>query len=292
MKFAYYPGCSPKSTTSELDHATRALAERLEIELVELEGASCCGTVEIRSRNLDLFIALNARTLAMAEQQGLDMITICDTCQLNLAHTNKQLKEDQGLLDKTNERLSALNLRYGGSIEVRHFLWVLLHDIGPQRLKDKVARPLSSLRVAPFYGCHILRPKEVLGFDDPDRPSSLESLIQICGAEPVDYLGKTKCCGFHNLPYDQNLALELTAKYLMEAKEKGAHSLVTPCPLCFTMLDGYQRKAEKHIKTRLDLPVFHMPQLLGLALGMGGKELMLRRNIVSPTRILRKLGHG
>ena len=289
MRFAYYPGCSPQSTTVELDHVTRKLAEILEIELVELKGASCCGTVELRLRNPDLFRGLNTRTLAMAEKLGLDILTVCDTCQLNLAQVNKELREDQEISLRTNEVLSEINLKYTGTVEVKHFLWVLLEDVGTQRLKDRVTNPLSSLKIAPFYGCHILRPKGVLGFEDPDKPTSLERLIRICGAEPVDYRGKTKCCGFHNLPYDRDLALELTGKYLKEAKEEGADCVVTPCPLCFTMLDGYQKEAEKRLDARLDLPVFHVPQLLGLAMGMDGKEMMLGRNMVSPARLLQRL---
>lgn len=292
MKFAYYPGCSPQSTTAELDHVTRKLAEILEIELVELEGASCCGTVELRLRNPDLFRALNTRTLAMAEKLGLNILTLCDTCQLNLAQVNKELREDQKLSVRTNEVLSEINLKYTGTVEAKHFLWVLLEDVGTQKLRERITNPLSPLKIAPFYGCHILRPKEVLGFENPDRPTSLERLIRICGADPVDYPGKTKCCGFHNLPYDRNLALELTGKYLKEAKEEGADCMVTPCPLCFTMLDGYQKEADKRLGAKLDLPVFHVPQLLGLAMGMDGKEMMLRRSMVSPARLLQKLDRG
>ena len=162
----------------------------------------------------------------------------------------------------------------------------MLADIGEKNLKKKVVKPLSRLKVAPFSGCHLLRPKEVLGFEDPDKPTSLERLIRICGAEPIDYPGKIKCCGFHNLPYEPDLAVDLTGKYLKEAQESGANCMVTPCPLCFTMLDGYQKEAVKRLKTPLDLPVFHVPQLLGLAMGMDNKELMLGRNMISPKAIL------
>jgi succinate dehydrogenase / fumarate reductase cytochrome b subunit len=292
MKYAYYPGCSPKSTTSELDHITRKIAQELEMDLVELREASCCGTVEIRLRDPDLFFALNARTLAMAENQGLDVVTICATCQLNLAQSNKQLMENEEVLERTNKRLERIQLKYNGAIHVRHFLWVLLQDIGAPRLQEKITAPLSSLRVAPFYGCHILRPQEVLGFDDPDRPSSLDDLIRICGAEPVDYSGKTKCCGFHNLVYDQDTALSLTGRCLAEAREKAADCLVTPCPLCFTMLDGFQKRAEKPRRAKSRLPVLHVPQLLGLAMGMDREQLMFKKHFISPMDLFRKIGRG
>jgi len=289
MKFAYYPGCSPKSTTIELDKTTRKLAEKLGIELVELEDASCCGTVELRSRNEDLYRALNGRTLAMAEKQGLNILTTCATCQLSLAQVNKELRDDKSQLAKTNRILSEIDLKYHGGVEVRHLLWVLLEDVGAERLKKQIVKDLERLRVAPFYGCHILRPKEILGFDNPNNPTSLETMIRLCGAEPVDYRGKTKCCGFHNLPYQQKLAVKMSARYLKEAKDNGANCVVTPCPLCFTVLDGFQSLASKELNTNLDLPVFHLPQLLGLAMGMNGKELMLSRNMVSPRTILAEI---
>jgi succinate dehydrogenase / fumarate reductase cytochrome b subunit len=273
MKFAYYPGCSPQSTTRELDGVTRKIAKALEIELVDLNGPACCGSVEMRVNDPDLFYAINARTLAMAESRGLNLLTICNTCQLVLGQANQSLKRDGELLDK-----------------VKHLLWVLLTDVGPEKIKRKLKVPLTGLRIAPFYGCHILRPKEALGFDDPDDPKSLEDFVRICGGEPVDFPGKIKCCGFHNLPYDPMLAVALTGKYLQEASDAGADCIVTPCPLCFTMLDGYQREANRESGSRVNLPVFHLPQLLGLAMGMGKDELMLKRHMVSADGILRKIG--
>lgn len=290
MKFAYYPGCSPKSTTSELDNTTKKIAEKLDIELVELKEASCCGSVEVRLRNPDLYHALNARTLAMAEKLGLNILTICATCQLNLAEVNKNLRESHELLERTNEVLSKVNLSYNGGVEVKHLLWVLLEDVGVEKLRDKVVKPLASVKVAPFYGCHILRPKEILRFDDPYNPTSLESFIRTCGAEPVHYSGKTKCCGFHILFVNEKLATKMSAQHLKEAKDNGAECVVTPCPLCHTTLDAYQTVANKELNIKLDLPVFHLPQLLGLALGMDSKELMLSKHMVSLKNILDKIG--
>ena len=290
MKFAYYPGCSPQSTTRELDVVARKLAKALEIELVDLNGPVCCGSVEMRVNDSDLFYAINARTLAMAESQGLDLLTICNTCQLALGQANQALKKDRELLNKINQALSAVQMKYSGGVEVKHLLWILLKDVGPETIKRKIKIPLTGLKVAPFYGCHLLRPKEVLGFDDPDDPKSLEDFIRISGGEPVDFPGKVKCCGFHNLPYDPLLAVTLTGKYLQEASEAGANCMITPCPLCFTMLDGYQIEANKKLSSQVNLPVFHLPQLLGLAMGMGKDELMLKRNMVPADGILRKIG--
>lgn len=292
MKFAYYPGCSPQSTTREVDVVTRNIAKVLEIELVDLNGPACCGSVEMRVNDPNLFYAINARTLAMAESQGLDLLTICNTCQLVLGQANQALKKDSELLGKINQALSAVHLKYSGGVKIKHLLWILLKDVGPERIKRKLKMLLTGLKVAPFYGCHLLRPKEDLGFDDPDDPKSLEDFIRICGGAPVDFPGKIKCCGFHNLPYDPRLAVALTGKYLQEASEAGADCMVTPCPLCFTMLDGYQTEAKNSLGVQVNLPVFHLPQLLGLAMGMGKDELMLKRNMVSIDGILRKIGRG
>lgn len=289
MRFAYYPGCSPQSTTKELDANTRSTAAALGLDLVDLNGAACCGSVELRLNDEDLFYALNARTFAMAEKQGLNLMTVCNTCQLTLAQANRKLNADQKLLDRVNIALNETGIEYRGGVEIKHYLWVLIEDVGANKIKQRVRAPLSGLKVAPFYGCHLLRPKEDLGFDDPDDPKSLEELIGICGGEPVHYPGRIKCCGFHNLPYDQQLAVTLCGTYLKEAKEAGADCMVTPCPLCFTMLDGYQKEAEKALNIRLGLPVFHMSQLLGLAFGMTADSLMLGRSMVKPSELLKRI---
>jgi len=290
MKRAYYPGCSPKSTTREADYVSRKVITRFGVELVELEGAACCGAGEIRSTHPDIFSSLNARTLAMAEKLGLDVITICATCQLNLAEVNKRIKEDQKVSDHVNQILSECDMKYGGGVEVKHLLWFLLDEIGPAKIVSEISRPLSSLRVAPFYGCHMLRPVELLGFDDPDSPTSLKRFIEICGAEAVDCDGKTKCCGFHNVASNSKLACQLTGSYLEEATAMQADCIVTPCPLCFTMFDGYQKESGKLLGKTFHIPVFHIAQLLGMAMGMTWRDLMLERHIISPKGLFEKLG--
>jgi len=280
MNVAYFAGCSPQSTTKELDASTRRTAQALGFQLKELREATCCGSVELKLNNDDLFYSLNARTLAMAERESDILMTVCNTCQLMLSQANRRLKADGEMRERANRVLAGMGLKYEGRVEVKHYLWLLLNDLGLERLAERISKPASGLKVAPFYGCHILRPKEALGFEDPDEPHSLEDLINLMKAVPVDYPGKIKCCGFHNLPYDKDLAIALTGQYLLEAKKAGAECLVTPCPLCFTMLDGYQAEAEKKLKTIINLPVFHLPQLIGLALGLDPEALMLGRNMV------------
>ncbi|MCL4458896.1 MAG: CoB--CoM heterodisulfide reductase iron-sulfur subunit B family protein [Chloroflexi bacterium] len=289
MRYAYYPGCSALNSAVELDVSTKTVAARLGLELETLREAACCGTREgggLSIENAELSLALNARTLALAEAQGLNIITVCSTCQLKLAGDNKRLKEDRSLLEQINNLLAKVDLRYRGTVEVKHLLWGLLDEIRLQLLRDQITSPLKGLRVAPFYGCHLLRPGEVHGYrDDPYHPHSLDILIELVGGTPVDYSSKGSCCGFHSLLVSEKMALRMSGRHLREAKDKGADCLVTPCPLCHTVLDGYQREIEKEIGARLELPILHLPQLLGSAMGMKAKELQLTRHMV-PARFL------
>lgn len=288
MRFAYYPGCASRGACPELNQSTLKVAERLGIEVVELVRSSCCGAGVIGERDPDLQLALNARTFSQAEQIGLDVMTICGTGQGIMSASNKRLKEEEGLLPRINTILK--EGQYNGGIEVKHLLWILVKDFGLERLKEGVVRPLSGIRVAPFYGCYILRPSSVLGFDDPEKPRSLESVIKSLGANPVDYSGKIKCCGFPIILEKEDIALGMVLANILEAKDAGADCMVTPCPLCHMNLDIYQEKAGAVAGKKLLMPILHLPQLIGLAIGIEPRELGLSRHLVSPTALLDKLG--
>ena len=289
MKFAYYPGCSAKSTCPELDISMKAVARKLGLELTELEVAACTGARQLRDSNEALFLTLNARTLALAEKLERNVVTVCATCLLNLVEVNDRLRGDAELRAKINRNLSEIGLQYRGQCEVTHILWVLLRDIGAEALAKRIVRPLHGLRVAPFYGCHILRPKDVLGFDDPDSPTSLDTLIRLLGAEPVAYDGKKRCCGFHVLMEKEGVALKLSGRRLLEAEEAKADCLVTTCPLCHTSLDPYQSAAARTSGAKAALPIIHLPQLLGLGLGLDPKELKLEGHVVSTAAVLKRI---
>lgn len=288
MRFAYYPGCASRGACPELNQSTLKVVERLGIEIVELVRSSCCGAGVIGEADPDLQLALNARTFSQAEEVGLNIMTICGTGQGIMSASNKRLKEEEGLLSRINGMLK--EGRYSGSIEIKHLLWILMKDFGLERLREKVVKPLSGIRVAPFYGCYILRPSSVLGFDDPERPRSLESLIKSLGAEPVDYTGKIKCCGFPIILEKEDIALGMVSANILEAKDAGVDCIVTPCPLCHMNLDIYQERAGDMAGQRLSMPILHLPQLIGLALGIGPRELGLSRHLISPARLLEKIG--
>jgi len=280
-KYAYYPGCAAEGSDREADMATRAVAERLEMELVDLEAANCCGAGVIEEVDEDLNLALNARIFALAEEKGFnEIVVICCTCLLYMRRANQAMKDDPEALARVNELLSKAGLKYSGNVEVKHFVWIL-EENGFETVKGSIDKPLD-LKVAPFYGCHYLRPSGIQGHDDPDEPKSLDALVLALGGEPVDYKGKNKCCGFHSSIVREKVSLDLVGGYVKNAKEKGAELMVTPCTLCHVSLDAFQPKAGKRKKADLNLPIFNATQLIGLALGIEYEKLGLNRHVVSP----------
>lgn len=280
MKLAYYPGCSAQSTCKELNASTHLVAQKLGLELVEYRSATCTGSREIRAVQPELFLALNARILAMAERDGLPLMTICNTCTLNFLDVIQMLAEDAEARARVNEALAAEGLRYEGSVVVKHFLWVLHEDIGEAELRRRVKRPLTGLDIGAFYGCHITRPPGHYGFYDSRNNRALEKLNEVLGANSVDYSGRVECCGFHTAAGEETVAIKLVGKHLKDAKDKGADAIVTPCPLCHTVLDTFQPDMEKDTGTRLGMPIVHLPQLVGLALGLSPAELQMDRHVV------------
>jgi succinate dehydrogenase / fumarate reductase cytochrome b subunit len=267
-----------------------AIIGRLDIQVVELEAASCCGAGVVSEADPELALALNARTFAQAEQLGLDVMTICGTCQGIMSAANKRLKTDAGLLERINAVLGKEDgLTYRGTVQVKHLLWIVVREVGLARMGNQVHVPFEDFRIAPFYGCYILRPSWDLGFDDPEQPSSLEKVIRAVGGEPVRYAGRTKCCGFPIILEKEAIAVAMAGTNMKEAKQEGADFMVTPCPLCHMSLDIYQDRAGRAVNTPLDLPILHLPQLLGLAMGLPPKQLGTARHLVPVDAIVRKL---
>ena len=188
------------------------------------------------------------------------------------------------LAQTVGARLAEEGLRYSGRTRISHFLWVLYEDIGLERLRELVTRPLTGLTVAAFYGCHITRPPQRYAFIDSRNNIALERLAELLGCAPIDYSGRTECCGFHTAAHDERVAIKMTGAHIKAAKTAGARTMVTPCPLCHTVLDGFQREIEKDMGEKLDMPVLHLPQLVGLALGLSPEELRIDRHIVDARR--------
>ncbi len=278
-KYAFYPGCAAKGATRELYESSIAVSKRLGIDLIELASFSCCGAGTLEEIKEEVDIAVNARNLALAEKENLDIVTVCATCLLTLRKAKYMLDNDEELRDKTNEILSKDNLEYKGTSDVKLFHWVLLDEFGDS-LNQKALRPLKGLKVYPFYGCHSIRPEKIIGYESSENPSSLERIIDATGAKPVDGKRRLECCGFHSLMPNPELSMKLTGLILNDAFEMGSDCIVTPCPLCHMNLDANQGKALKAIGKSFSMPILHTPQLVGLALGLDEVELGLQRNIV------------
>ena len=290
--YAYFPGCSAKGTCRELDLSTHAVAALFGIDLVELENPGCTGAREFRAISEQLHLTANGRILALAERQGCDLVAVCDTCLLNLMETNQRLKADAAARGTVNRALAQEGLTFEGKIEVKHFLWVLTEDLGEQRLRERIVRPLRGLRVAPFYGCHIQRPAAVYASGPAGDTPALDRLCRLLGAEVVQYEGANKCCGFHVVGVEEKIALRMSGAHLTNAKSNGAQCIVTPCPLCHTVFDAYQPSIERELKSNYEVPVLHVSQLVGLALGLSPENLALSRHVVACEAVLAHIGCG
>ncbi len=279
MKIAYYPGCVAQESGRELDLATRWVCQALGIELVGFPKFSCCGSGFVDEANEVLNVAINARNLALAEGAGLDLMTVCSTCQGMLQLANLRLK-DPKVRTKVDGALVPLGISYRGSVKVKHLLRVLVEDIGLDAIRARVRRPLGGLKVGAFYGCHILRPSDEMAWESGEEPHAFEDLLAALGADPVLYRGRVMCCGFPVLFVRPQTANTIAGRQIADAKDHGADAMATPCPLCHISLDGYQNKAEHAVGRRLDMPIFHLPQLVGLAFGASPEELGLPRHLV------------
>jgi succinate dehydrogenase / fumarate reductase cytochrome b subunit len=328
VKYAYYPGCYAKGTAAELDASTRLVCGRLGIELEELSGAPCCGAGDVQHVDGPLAAGLNALALAQAEALGLDILTICNVCTLSLRQADAALRAPAAAADDhslavadpgaaradaataatagppppvwprseaeaaadAREALAAEGLAYGGGVRVSHLLWVLWRDYGAGRLAERVTRRLDGLTLAPFYGCQILRPAALNDDDVADDPTALEDVLEACGARTVDYDGRLKCCGWPIMYARQETAGAMAARAVRDAAAAGAAALVTPCPLCHAALEGCQASGQQPAGESPRLPVLHMAQVIGLALGCSPAELGLTGQDTDSAPLLSRLG--
>jgi succinate dehydrogenase / fumarate reductase cytochrome b subunit len=295
-RVAYYKGCLASLSAKELDTSTQALAPKVGLELIELESVTCCGAGDIHEAEPDYYLHLNARILAYAEATGSDtLLTICNVCTLNLRQADFMLKHDDDLRARVNANLAAVGVpEYSGAVEVKHFLWHVADGEGYELLKQSAHKGLKGIKIAPFYGCQILRPSRILGFEDPDRPWSLERIIEACGGEVVDYPAKIKCCGFPIIQAREETALGELVQPIQQAIDGGADAMVTPCPLCHLSLDAWQSKLnaareKEGLEPLPPMPIFHLSQLIGVAAGVEESELKFRRHVVSMEPVLDKL---
>jgi len=283
--YTYFPGCSSSDGGAKAYGSSAvAVAKALDVELIELEDWNCCGSTPYTSTEELASFCASARNLALAEGRGLDLVTPCSSCYVILNRTNASLKEYPELKAKVDDALAAGGLEYHGATRVRHLLDVFVNDIGLDEIASRVKTNLGGLKVAPYYGCQVVRPQP--SFDHPEAPQSLDRLIESLGAEATPFPLKARCCGGSLIISEEDLALGLIHKLLDSASSSGAEIVITVCPLCQTNLDVYQGRVNKRFNTSFSLPVLFFTQLMGLAFGLEGEALGLEKCIVSAKKVL------
>jgi len=285
MKYALFLGCTVPVRTMGYELSTRAVMKKLGIELVDLKEFGCCG-FPLESIDHDTYLSVATRNLAIAEEHGLPIMTMCSACNGSLLKAHMAMN-DEKIKSHINDTLTPLKRHYNGSIEVKHAARVLYENI--ETIKE-MATPLP-LKIAAHYGCHYTKPSEIYeGFEDPEVPYSLDDVIRAVGAEPVQYENKKQCCGGAILGIDESVSLEMTREKLQHVKKTGADAMTLVCPFCDIMYDVNQRRIESHFDEKFGIPVLFLPQLVGLALGIPSDELGLRLNRVPVRSLLKTLG--
>ena len=298
MRFALYLGCTVPVRAMNYELSARLTAERLGIKFVDVDGFSCCG-YPAKPLSQEAALLMAANNLALAEEKGLDICTLCSACTSTLVEANRRLQEDKDLRSRVGQKLEdTTGRRYAGTVTVRHYARILYEDFGPERLRETAARALkdgkaadlSAIGLAVHYGCHFLKPAHIYdGFDDPENPHTLGDLVEATGARLVPYEEEDTCCGGGILAIDQDTALAIAKGKLDHVHATDADGMVVVCPFCDIMYEINQRSIERQFGVTYRLPVLYYPQVLGLALGFAPGELGFRLNRVKAREILKKI---
>lgn len=278
MRYAYFPGCSLEKTQRGYDASVREVFAALDQELVEIDDWNCCGATVYMSVQETVAFAVSARNLALAERMGMDVVAPCSSCFTVLAKTNRVLKAIPAMSRNVNEALAEGGLSYAGNTAVRHPLDILMNDVGIEAILRKQQRSLDGLRIAPYYGCQIVRPDK--SFDDQENPVLMDILFGKCGGEVIPFPLKVRCCGGMLMTTFEDTALKLSMELLACAQQQGADVLITTCPLCHFNLESYQERINARYGTGFSLPILYFTQLLGIALGVAPTKLGLDATFV------------
>ncbi len=286
MPYALFLGCTIPARSRNYELSARKVADKLGIELVDLDTFICCG-FPIKSSDQRSSLVLGAYNLALAKESNFDLCTLCSSCTSALAEVEHQLAADEDTRNEVNEALSRVGLRYDGRVKVRHFARILYEEIGAEEIKRHISKSLDALSIAVHYGCHYLKPSEVFDhFDEVEDPQSLDALVALTGASVIDYPGKKRCCGGPILPVDEKTAISVAKEKLGDMADAGADAMCLICPFCSVMYDDNQKSIESEFGETYKLPVLYLPQLLGLAMGFHRKELGLNLNVVKTKELL------
>lgn len=283
-KYAYFPGCSLEKMAQSYHQSALETTSKLGVELKELEDWNCCGATAYFHVDQLLAYTLCARNLAIAEREQLDLVAPCSGCYKNMYSARAHLKSDPDLAEHINYALEEDNLQFSGNIAVRHLIDVFVDDVGLEEIKAKVTQPLDGLRVAPYYGCQILRPRK--DHEDVEQPRFFEDLLFAIGAVPVEFPLRLRCCGGALIITNRQAALSMVRNLLQTAVDSGASVIATACPLCQVNLECYQKQVNQEFGTELSIPVMYFTQLMGLAFGVPPKSLGIGSELVSTRPIV------
>jgi heterodisulfide reductase subunit B len=287
MEYAYYPGCSLEATGRPYDVSLRLVFERLGVGLREIDDWNCCGATSYISMNKSTAYALTARNLANAEKLNLDVCAPCSSCYTILSKVNRHVRWGEEHKAQINEALGAAGLSYSGSLEVLHPLGILVDFYGIERIVERAVKSLGGMRVAPYYGCQIVRPHG--RFDDAEDPQQLDNLLSALGATVVPFTHKVRCCGGMLMTTYEEVALKLNRDILAGAAREGAEVIVTTCPMCQMNLEAYQDRINQAYGTNFAIPILYFTQLVGLALGLSSTELLIDKLILPMTGVDQRL---
>jgi heterodisulfide reductase subunit B2 len=281
-------GCMIPLKYPQMESAVRFCLDKLGIEIVESEKFSCCpDPIYFKAGDKIKWYTIAARNIALAEQQELDIITMCSGCTSTLCEVNYHLKKDKELRDKINKNLKKIGLEFKGTIQVRHLVTLLREDVGLSKIKDTVLYPLNDLKIAIHYGCHLLKPSEIMQVEDPIVPSILSELIQIMGATPVNHDEYLMCCG--KACQDQDLMLNMSHSVFKSVAESGADCLGLICPTCFDSFDIGQLRVSRKFDKKYEIPVVYLFQLLALTQGASMEQVGIKFHKIMPDKFLEKI---
>lgn len=278
MEYAFFVGCTTLARLPGYEKSARKMAEMLGIDLMDMPGSGCCGTTYLETLDRETALAMAARNIAIAEEMDMDILTICNGCTEVLTKANYELKRDEGLRNRVNDILSEVGKEFKGSIQVKHMVRVLIEDLGLDRIREAVKMPFEGVKAAAHYGCHMLKPSEILQWDDPENPTSMDKLIRETGVEPISYPNKNECCAGPIMGIRENVTWDVGLDKVRTVKKLG-DILVTACPFCYLTYERCQLMREETPK----LPVLHLPQLIGLAIGLDEEEVGLSMNKIDAT---------
>jgi len=290
IKYALFLGCNIPARVQQYETSARSVLAELGVDLEDIKEFNCCG-YPLRNSDFKTSVLFSARNLALAEKLGLNMITLCKCCYGSLKMAEHHMKENLFLKDEVNETLAKEGLEYNGDIEIEHLLSALYSDIGINTLKEKITRSFKNLKIATHYGCHVLRPSNIMQFDDPISPVIFDKLVELTGANSIDWSLKLECCGAPVLGINDDLSMNLTEKKLTDGKKAGADYLCTACPWCHLQFDSVQKMMLEQRRLNNHLPAILFPQLLGLAMGIDKQTLGINMNQIDISAIEPELSY-